>query len=120
MSSYAAEIESAARDIAEAGAPVTFTRGTGAYNDSTGTFASGTTTASADAIQVRGSPSRLAGLNRVLKDPITLLIAAAGLGDFVPESDDKMTFAGVTRTVVDTDPLAPNGVAITFRVTGTK
>lgn len=118
MTAYAAEMESAARDIAEAGAPVTFKRPASAYNSTTGGFSGGPTTASSDALRVKGDASRRKpGL--ILNQPITLLVAALNLGDFVPTGEiDSMTFGGTTYAVKDVDPFAPDGTAITYRITG--
>lgn len=120
MTVYSAEIESAASDIRDAGAPVTFARGARTHDKATGRMSGTPTTASSYAVRVKGDAKRLAARNLVLKDPITLLVEALHLGTFVPEDPDSMTFAGATYTVKDVDTLAPDGAAITYRVTGSR
>lgn len=120
MSDYTAEIESAAADIREAGAPVAFARGASTHDKATGRMSGSPITASSHAVRIKGDAKRLAARNLVLRDPITLLVEALDLGTFVPEDPDSMTFAGATYTVKDVDPLAPSGVPITYHVTGSK
>jgi hypothetical protein len=121
VTAYAAEIESAAADIQDAGAPVTFSRGTGTYNDTTGNVSGGPLTASSFAISVKGKPIRDLPGGLVLNQPITLLVAAKQLGSFSPLPNDKMTWGGTTYTVAPyegVDPVMPDGTAIMYRVTG--
>ena len=118
MTAYAAEIESAAADIQDAGAPVTFERKAGTYNDATGNVSGSSVSASAFAVVVKGSPTRFLALGLTLNTPITLLIAAKPLGTFRPLPNDKMTYAGTTYTVKDVDPTMPDGAVIMYRITG--
>lgn len=115
---YLSEQKSAAKDIKKAGAPVTFARGKQTYNDSDSSLSGTEVSASSYAIRTKGNPVRLAALNLKLVQPVTLLVAAFYLAAFVPLPDDKMTFGGVVYTIKDIDPVAPDGAAIVYRITG--
>lgn len=121
MSSYVAEAASARADIAAAGAPVTFTTASGrVYDPDTGLWSGGTpVTTTGSAIQVKDDPMRFSALGLQIADPITLLVAAAGL-TLVPSPNIAMTWRGVIYTVKNVEALAPNGSPITYTVIGSR
>lgn len=71
------------------------------------------------AVQIEGDPDRFNSLSLVLKDPVTLLVAASGLST-VPKPGLPITWAGLTYTIKDVNPTAPDGVAIVYEITGSR
>jgi hypothetical protein len=65
------------------------------------------------AVQIESDPQRLAARNLVLTDPLTLLVAAAGLS-VVPTPGMTEGWAGVERTIKDVETVAPDGTPILY------
>lgn len=106
--------------IARRGGIVTFpgTGSGGIYDPLTDAWSgAGPADAQGKAIQIEGDPDRFAALKLVLVDPVTLMIAAGGL-TVTPSVGKLMTWAGVTYTIKDRDPVAPDGTPIIWIVTG--
>ena len=117
---YADDIASAGRDIADAGAPVTFTRAVNTVDVRSGDVAPTQITAVSSAIRVkpyRMDLLRYEALGLTLNNPVTLVVAASGLA-FAPLPGDVFAFGAETFTVRTVDPIAPDGAAILYRVIG--
>lgn len=121
MTIYAQDAIDALADIRAAGAAVVFPgAGTAPTYDATTSQWSGGEAGSAVtgyALQLEGDPVRLASLNLVLINPVTLLVAAYGLS-VTPAPNMSMTWAGTTYVIRDVQVLAPDGTAITYTVVG--
>lgn len=102
---------------------ITFTRQSpGTLDPSTGTWTTPpATTITGSAIQVRGNPQRYAALELILSTMPTLLFTPTsyGLRAFTAEfvmPGDTVVWNGVTFTVRDIDPVAPDGFVIVARI----
>lgn len=115
MGKYASEHGSALADVTEAGTSVTFTRGTGTYDEATGLVTPGSTSITGSAIQVQGDPDTYKALTLIESSAPTLFFTPGTYGD-LPSEGDKVTWAGAVHTVRDVAPLRPDGVAIAARV----
>lgn len=94
---------------------VTFTHTVQTYNPVTDATTPTVTTIAGNAIQVRGRPDRYKALNLVLTLQPTLFWCPTVYGD-TPNVGDATTWAGKDYTVLDIDPIAPDGVTIAVRV----
>jgi hypothetical protein len=102
---------------------VTFTRSSpGTYNDATGQWSSpSTTTITGNAISVRGNPQRYRDLSLNIQTMPCLFFSPttyelkAGTSEFVMPGDTT-EWNGVTYTVRDVDPIAPDGYVIAARI----
>lgn len=129
---YATDRADALEMIREAGSTVTFpgaiAGAPAVYDPATDTYSGGTppTDAFSHAVQIEGDPDRFRALSLVLTDPVTLFVAAtftdvAGVAvAFTPTIGGPMTWAGVTYTVQDREPVAPDGVPIVWTLTGSR
>ena len=121
MGQYDAVAQRALAAIAKKGGAVTFpgTGTAGTYNPLTDTWSGGS--AGADvvgrAVQIEGDLDRFAALKLVLSNPVTLMIAAAGL-TVTPAIGMPFIWAGVRYTIKDKDEVAPDGTPILYTVTG--
>lgn len=118
---YDAVAKRALVTIGKKGTDVTFP-GTGSsgdiYDPFTETWSgTGTADASSKAVQIQGDPDRFASLSLSMVNAVTLMVAASGLA-VVPTAGMAMEFAGVTYTVKDVDPVAPDGTPIIYTVIG--
>ena len=119
---YAPDIASTSRDIAAAGAPITFTRDTSTYAPSTDTKTPGTAQACGVALRVKPRYTdvmRLQAQGLVLIDPVTLLVAADGLA-FDPQPGDTFVWGCISYTVRSVDVTAPDGTPILYKVVGSR
>lgn len=114
---YATTHAQAVADVKAAGLAVTFTRTAGGtYNRLTDTTTgSTTTTVTGWAVRVPGSPITYERLNLVQSEAPTLLFAPTTVGTLPPLSA-QVNWGGVSYTVRDVDPIAPDGVALVARV----
>ena len=117
MSTYAPDHASALADVADAGAAVTFTStNPGTLDEATGLYTSGTTTTTAGyAVRVRGTPKTYVALSLKESEAPTLLFTPTTYGS-LPSLNATVAWGGVTYTVRDVEPVAPNGTAILARV----
>lgn len=102
---------------------VTFTRGApGVYDPATDTWSAGSvTTITGSAIQVKGDPQKYQALELVMSTNPTLLFTPSvyPLRAFTEEfvlPGDHVDWNGVTFTVKDVDPVAPDGFVIVARI----
>ena len=102
---------------------ITFTRTTpGTYNPATSTYSGASaTTITGSAIAVRGDPERYVALSLIPSMAPTLLFTPDlyTLHSFTPEfvmPGDTVAWNGVTFTVRDVSPVAPDGVVILARI----
>jgi hypothetical protein len=115
MAHFAAEHASALEDIRANGASVVFTLATSSYNQSTDVESSAST------VSVTGAAIRTKGKTRntdgslVKAVSVTLLFAPDTYGER-PDLNATVTWEGDTYTVVDVDPVAPDGTDILSRV----
>lgn len=101
----------------------TFTRtNPGTYDPETGLYSSASTsTITGSAIMVRGKPQRYEALGLNLATMPSLLFTpddyqlSAFSSDFV-QPGDTVSWRGVTYTVQDVEPIAPDGVVIMARI----
>lgn len=120
---YAADAADALADIREAGAAVTFPGaipGTaGVYDPATDTWSAGTpaTDATGYALEIEGDPDTYRALSLIQSNPVTLLIAASGLG-ITPRPGVVMTWAGTAYTIRLSNPTGPDGTPILWTVVG--
>ncbi|MGB0878684.1 MAG: hypothetical protein ACPGVY_11370 [Mycobacterium sp.] len=114
---YAEDHASALAGIADAGVAVTFTTEVeGTHNPLTETFGEPTTsTVTGHAVRVRGDKDTYTRLGLVYARHPTLLFAPSTYGD-LPEAGWTVVWDGVTYTVAEVDPVAPDGAAIIARV----
>lgn len=120
MGKYDAIAQRALETITKKGGPVTFPgAGTPAvYDPATDTWSGGSSSvATGRAVQIESDPDRFAALKLVLTNPVTLMIAAAGLS-VTPAPGMQMTWAGTTYAIKDVDPIAPDGTPIIYTVIG--
>lgn len=113
--SYAADHASAVADLRDAGAAVTFTRTVQAHDEATGQVTPTETTIAGYAIRDTGRPDRYARLALLPSRAPTLLFAASTYGDAVALGD-VVTWGGLTYTVRDIEPVAPDGTPIVASV----
>lgn len=94
----------------------TFTRVTQNVNPADGTIGTPTTTTiTGSAIRVRGLPETYQKLGLIDSQSPTLFFTPTNYGD-TPAPGDTVVFGGVTFTVHDVNPIAPDGVTIAARV----
>jgi hypothetical protein len=120
VSAYTAVAQRARATIARKGGPVTLTTTTGrVYNEDTGVWTGGTPlVASSVAVQEEDDPERFRVLGLTLNDPVTLLVAAAGL-TLTPAPNMALGWGGAIYTVKNCESLKPDGqTAITHTVIG--
>lgn len=124
MSIYDAVAERALAQITKKGGVVTFPGanvGTPqTYDPATDTYSGGTppSDATGRAVQIEGDPDRFKTLGLVLVNPVTLMIAAAGLG-VTPAPGMLMSWGGKNYNIKDVDPVMPDGVTpIIYTVIG--
>lgn len=119
MSQYDAVAQRSLATIKRKGAKVTFPGGgPPVYDPLSDSWSGGSATSVVgSAVQVPGDPDKLAALSLVLVNPVTLLVAASGLG-IVPTPGGTFTWAGKTYTIKFSEPVAPSGVAIIYTVVG--
>lgn len=102
---------------------VTFTRSVpGTYDPATDTWTGGSTsTITGSAIQVRGDPQKYLALELIMSTNPTLLFTPtvyplrANTAEFV-QAGDTVVWTGVTFTVKDVDPVAPDGFVVIARI----
>lgn len=119
MGQYDAIAQRSLATIKRKGGPVTFPGG-GApvYDPATDTWSGGAASAAVGrAVQVPGDPDRMSAMGLVLVNPVTLLVAAAGLA-IVPTPGGTFTWAGKTYTIKFVEPVAPDGAAIIYTMVG--
>jgi hypothetical protein len=120
---YAQEAADALADLQEAGAAVTFVGaipGTaGVYDPATDTWSVGTpaTDAPGIALQMPGDPATYRALSLIELNPITLMVAASGLG-ITLHPGMPLVWAGKAYTIRTADPFAPDGTPIYWDVVG--
>lgn len=122
MSQYDQTSARALQTIKRKGGPVTFT-GTSStapvYDPTTDTWSGGS--AGGDvigrAVQIKSNPDTLAALGLTVVQTVTLLVAASGLS-VRPFPPMPFSWGGVAYVVVISDPLAPDGKAITYTIVG--
>ena len=107
MASYAADHASALADIRDAGAAVTFTRATTAYDEATGLATPTVTTVAGFAMRVPGDPVRYAAGGWSLATMPSLLFAASTFGA-LPVAGDTVEWGSVVFTVKSVEPLDLN------------
>lgn len=121
MGKYDAVAQRALATIAKSGAPVTFPgAGTaGTYDPLTDTWSGGAagTDVVGRAVQIEGDVDRFATLKLVLNNPVTLMVAAAGLA-VTPAIGMPFVWAGITYTIKDLEDVAPDGTPIIYTITG--
>lgn len=118
MADYTTEHTSALADLQAAGASVTFTQTTATYAPTTDAFsAPSTTTVTGNAIEEEGNPQLYRDLSLVQRNPVTIFFSPTTIGS-LPLPGYTFSWGGVTRTVQQVDPLAPNGVAICATIIG--
>lgn len=120
MSDYAADAADVLATLAEEGGPVTLYSATPRqYNEDTGQWIGGdpiSTTSSA--IQLEDNPMRLQTRNLVISNPLTLMMAAAGMA-FAPAPLMTVQWGDRVATVRDVEPFVPDGrTPIYYTVTG--
>jgi len=106
--------------IKKHGSDVTFPGAiSGTYDPATDTWSGGAPGAAVvgKAVQTKDDPERFQALGLVLTNPVTLMIAAKGLG-VTPAPGQSMTWAGKTYSIVDVESVGPSGEAIYYSVTG--
>jgi len=102
---------------------ITFTRaGAGVYDPATDTTSGAvTTTITGSAIQVRADPQRYLARELIMSTNPTLLFTPTTYGlhaytsEFV-QPGDTVDWNGVTFTVKDVEPVAPDGIVIIARI----
>jgi hypothetical protein len=120
MSVYADDIVDAAADIAEAGAPVTFTRTTSVYNPATDANVPTTVTSPTVAIGVKSNWQKFAVLGLTVNIPQTLKVAASGM-TFAPQPGDTFVWGGFAYAVVNVEAVDVTGAdAIIYTVVGNR
>jgi len=99
--------------IKRKGAAVTFTRaGVMLYDEATDArYLGADTTIPGYAVRVKGNPLKYQALSLIQSEAPALLFAPSTLGG-LPLPGDTVTWASTLYTVKDTDPEAPDGVAI--------
>lgn len=126
---YADEIESAAADILDAGAAVTFTRQMPGYYDARTDTTYGATTLVATGAALRVKPRfrdvmEFQAQGLVLTDPVTLIVAGLVVPSdgvvFDPMPGDSFAWNGLTYVVRYTDPTAPDGATVLSRIVGSR
>lgn len=115
MTKYAAEIADAYADLGEAGNTVTVSGEGRVYDEATGTWSGADVEETSVAIQKRGDPDRFNALNLVMKDAVTLLIAASPLTNPV-KAGARITWMNAWYTVQDVQEVAPDGTPIVYDV----
>jgi len=100
---------------------IAFTRRTSTSDASSGAVTLVTSTVTGSAMQVRGNPQRYRDLGLTLSTMPTLLFTPTSynLRAFTDEfvmPGDTVDWCGVTYTVKDVDPVAPDGVVILARI----
>ena len=119
MGTYAGIRSTAASLIAAKGAAVTLSRvSAGTYDPTTNTATGGSTTDYAVvAVAKKGNalrdPERFARLGLQRTASVTLLVAAQGLA-ITPQDGDRIGWGGVTYTVREVEPVAPDGAGILY------
>lgn len=115
--SYAADAASALADIAAAGTAVSFVKSRpGTNTPTTGRYsAPSTSTVSGSAVRVKGNPKTYEALKLVEAEAPTLLFAPTTYGQ-LPELGAVVSWGGVSYTVKDVAPVAPDGNAIIARI----
>lgn len=117
MSDFTGWVTKAEAMVAAKGATVTFRRESSTFTATTGRFSGSPTTATGNAVRVRGVQARFPAVDLAkLANPLVLLVAASSLSTYVPTPGDAVTFASVTAKVEAVDRVAPNGTAILFYV----
>lgn len=111
---YVSDHKGALADVKDAGAAVTFTLVTNTYDAATDTSTSETSTVQGYAVRVNGDPKRYEALGLVEADAPTLLFVPTTFGEEPPLSA-RVTWGGVSYTVRDVAPLAPDGNSILSR-----
>jgi hypothetical protein len=114
MTLYATEAADALATLAEAGAAVTFTQTIpGTYDAATDTWsAASTVTVTGYAIRdTGGDPRRYAALSLVQSEAPRLLFGSDTAGS-LPAPLSTVVWGGITYTVRDIEPVAPDGTAI--------
>ena len=106
--SYAADHAGALADLRTAGAAVTFTRTTNAYDEATGLLTPTTATVTGYAIRDMGSPDRYERLGLVPATHPTLWVTTATYGAAVLLGD-TVTWGGKVLTVKDVEPVDLDG-----------
>jgi len=101
---YDRTAERAAKTIAKKGATVVF-------NPQTATPVTGS------ALQIEDDPATMAALQLTTSNPVTLLVAASGLG-IVPAAGMQFDWAGTRYVAKSVEALAPDGTPILFTVIG--
>ena len=121
MTTYAATRARAAQRIRAKGAPIVFTwHVQGEYDESTGqTTGGGPQSAVGWAVQLENDPERLQALSLKLEDSVSLMVAAEDLA-VEPTLGLAFTWAGRGYAVKSVEPLAPDGVPITYDVIGSR
>lgn len=107
---YASEAQDALDMITEFGAPVVFVAD--AWKG--GTIAADVT---GQAVEIEGDPDTLQTLNLIQRNPVTLIVAAQGLGLTVTPGL-SFRWADKPYTVQLATPLAPDGTPIVWTVVG--
>lgn len=118
MSALAEKIHVVAKMAAQkTGAAVTFTlQSPGTYTATTDTYASpSSSTVTGTAERVTGDPERYKALELIESEAPTLEFVPDTYGD-VPPQGATVSFGGVTWTVRDVQPVAPDGSAVSARV----
>jgi hypothetical protein len=107
--------------ITKHGGVVTFpgTTGGATYNPVTDTWSGGTPGAAATgrAIQKKDDPERFQAMGLTMANAITLLVAAEGLA-VTPAPGMAFQWAGKTYTALAVEPMAPQGTALYYEMTG--
>lgn len=110
--SYVSEWADALADVAEAGAPVSFSDPSsgGTYNTDVGTMdGTAPVTVTGKAVRVRGNPLRYQALSLIESSAPTLLFVPDIYGQ-LPTLDMSVPWAGETYNVKDVSPIDPDGL----------
>lgn len=127
MGQYDAVAQRALAAITRKGGPVTFAVQTSApiYDPATDTWSGGTTSSiTGRGVQIPDNPEqilRLQGQGFTLTDPITLMVAASGLG-VVPTSGMTMTWGNnVAYAIRSVEAINPDGTSpILYTIIGSR
>ena len=111
--SYSEDHASALADVQDAGASVAFSLvSAGTHDPATDTWSGGsTTTVTGSAVRTAGNPERYKALELVESEAPTLFFTPDTYGS-LPDQGSTVSWGGVTYTVRDVDPVAPDGTAI--------
>lgn len=101
------------------GATVTFTHTPKEYDGATDTWVDGApVTLAVPAIEDDGEADQFAAGGLTLRNPVTLIVDAAGLEGATPAPGWGMSWAGQDYTVATAKPRTLDGSPIAWRVTG--